>query len=135
MKQYRVGDCVNRDARFVMLADDEAEIEKARNEGFEKGLAVKMELNQGPLATIRGVEERARADERERIVQYIDKMLEGDDQGYAVREIVHNRLLGFIRGKPQEPKPLEKIRDVYNPDAVGDSINALVDAVNELRSK
>jgi hypothetical protein len=100
MKHYRVGDCVNRDARFVMLADDEAEIEKARNEGFEKGLAVKMELNQGPLATIRGVEERARADERERM---------------------------------QEPKPLEKIRDVYNPDAVGDSINALVDAFNDLQ--
>jgi hypothetical protein len=84
--------------------------------------------------------EKARADERERIVReleetYIKSSTNVFERGYitAVRHVIER-----IKSRPaQEPKPLEKLGsdDFLVGGHAGPKINALVDAVNELRSK
>jgi len=132
MKRYgiwAVGDNVHREIReeqdgeWVQASDAEAEIEKARREGIREGLA----------DWERHVE-TARAEKR-RIVQDLEDWLRANPAGAYWRMIDH------IRGKPPEPKPLERLvkYDEGEPWEITekdvDKINALVDAVNELRAK
>jgi hypothetical protein len=103
-----------------MVSD--AEIEKARREGREEREALRQEHI-----------EAIRADERERIAIAVKDRFPLWDSGCMAD------LVAFIRaGKPPEPKPLEKVQMVRSlsgwQDYVTTTVNALVDAVNELRS-
>ena len=70
--------------------------------------------------------EKARADERERILRFLD---------YEGFEIAARRLHLLFRPRPQEPKPLEKIPHIESGDIwdIQSRLNNVVDAVNELR--
>lgn len=137
MKVVKVSDFVNGDARVVMLADAETEIDKARQDGYQSGLSVMMELNQGSLTTIRAVEEKACADERERMVNTVSHWwtAKGWDPS------CFTMLTDFIRsrGKPQESKPLERLPTIVHSlgqeheACVVDKINSLIDAFNDLQ--
>jgi hypothetical protein len=128
MKHYRVGDLVNIDAKVVMLADAEAEIEKARQEGIDTAWG-KNGLD--------GIREKARADERERMVNTVSHWwtAKGWDPS------CFTMLTDFIRsrGKPQESKPLERLPTIVHSlgqeheACVVDKINSLIDAFNDLQ--
>ena len=148
--------------RVVYLSDAEAEIEKARREGYEEGLLDKncerwttdlfkmkceeFEGEKARLIKMNDVQARAlttaRADERERIAAYIIEMLGEQDgmgpAGNAVRKLVLNRVLGFLRG--QAAGALEPFKHVEpfeapSPKEWTEKFNVLVDAVNELRAR
>jgi hypothetical protein len=130
MKVVKVSDFVNGDARVVMLADAETEIDKARQDGYQSGLSVMMELNQGSLTTIRAVEEKACADERERIRARYDKLRRDYLPEYAAR-------LAMGGPKPQESRLLEKITRTEDghwfDNDWGEKVNAIIDAFNSLQ--
>jgi len=126
---------------WVLAHDAEAEIEKARREGYAAA------FNDGK-AYARGDERTIRADERERIF----RILAGRGWGEALTDIIaimnepksEKAAYEAAQGKmdrwfwstyyPSEPKPLEKLPEELS-SVYADKINALVDAVNEIRSK
>lgn len=117
MKRYDASSLVLRDdGSIVMYSDAEAEIKKARREG------------RAEMARIGYPGEQAiRADERKRIVRYLD------DEGFE--QAAHRLHLKFHPDPSQEPKPLEKLGITQWGSSLAEPFNALVDAVNELRAR
>ena len=137
MKRYYGGPrWPDENGEWVLYSDAVAEIEKERRElgtAWHKS-AVEME-------------KLARSDERERIVRELRK------EGSSIRSDEHTFYLSaadFVEdnGRPQEPKPYDdhwKPIEKLNPDTkvtgrvvdleVVNLVNALVDAVNDLRSR
>ena len=152
MKQYVRHDELGRVMRMVSFDDAEAEIEKARRKAssiqWAVGLNCRMFTIDGGRTWHKGggcqevvqqsAVDAARADERKRIEDYIEKMLSEDDgmgpAGHAVRKLVLSRLFDFVKSLPSQPKPLEKFSDyeLSSEGGVAYKLNAIVDAVNEL---
>ena len=100
--------------KMVMLADAEAEIGKVRKEGWDAAWGMRFEE----------VLAKARADERERIIQWL----------------ISHHWHGVAWELTHEPKPIGKINEqAWSGDLFRDmiikAVNEITDAVNELRAR
>jgi len=107
----------------------EAEIKKARREGRELGKGDAMFL-WTPYVT--NLQSKASADERERLRKAVFDGVEREE--LSLSRTMENILKEAFFPKPPDPKPLEKVTFPEGYSLMN-AINALVDAVNDLRSK
>ena len=115
-----------------------AEIEKARREGYDKGVKEVSRLpNDVVQYALRKQDEadKARADERERIVRELQKA-----NPFPVSHVAIDSIIKIVRGKPPEPKPLEPLLMLMNISSADpswpDMVKALqntIDSLNQTR--
>jgi hypothetical protein len=132
----------NDDGRYVLFADAEAEIEKARKanvESYENGY--KQGLRNGSVLIHDTQEEndRIRADERERIVRICEGVLRGWYEGSSAHAALTHLIEKIEKSsKPQEPKPLVRLDEnsFMAPDgrALAGAVNVLSIAIERIQS-